>query len=204
MLEHPGGESADGVFCVWRARQTLDAVATKLNRFVTDDLDAVAMAHHSYLQRKAECDAARAAFLGLPRWVADSERQVHKEDLEDAKHTLDAARARRDALPPTPPQNTHPRTPAPWLYTLSPPDSLPLYTSDAKWCPGSPRDPGVLSPCFHSNSASGCAMASLCIYVDAPPAPGVCLGIIILAPPALGIVVRGVVRSDEFRHPAPP
>ena len=41
-----------------------------------------------------QCDAARSAFLSLPRWVGDNERNERKETLEDAKHTLDAARAR--------------------------------------------------------------------------------------------------------------
>jgi hypothetical protein len=42
----------------------------------------------------AVCDQARRAFLCLPTWVHAGEREQRREELEDAKHTVDAARSR--------------------------------------------------------------------------------------------------------------
>ena len=69
---------------------------SQLERFVGEDLEAVSAAHSTYLRSKAKCDVARTAFLSLPKWVDAGEREERKEELEDAKHTVDAARSRCD------------------------------------------------------------------------------------------------------------
>lgn len=74
----------------------------QLDRFVGEDLEAVSAAHSTYLRSKAKCDVARNAFLSLPKWVDAGEREERKEELEDAKHTVDAARSRCDRSSPNP------------------------------------------------------------------------------------------------------